>query len=77
MKSYSTALRKVLLCSIAAGISGLASHEQARRVPDAGGEEVADGGGEGSTRQEVEGELQFHSYLTLMEHTFASLKVHM
>lgn len=26
--------------------------------------------------EEMEGKLQFHSYPTLMEHTFASLKVH-
>ena len=27
-------------------------------------------------QKEMEGKLQFHSYPTLMEHTFASLKVH-
>ena len=27
-------------------------------------------------QQEMEGKLQFYSHLTLMEHTFASLKVH-
>ena len=27
-------------------------------------------------QQVMEGRLQFHSHLTLMEHTFTSLKVH-
>ena len=43
-------------------------------------EELLTGGGKmvelkGHQQQEVEGKLQRHSRLTLMEHTFASLKV--
>jgi len=59
-----------------AGIQWLASSEQARRVTDWKREkrwemvELKD-----CQQQEMEGKLQFHSHLTLLEYTFTSLKV--
>ena len=40
------------------------------------GEVAGVGRAEGSSATEMEGELPFHSLLTLMEHTFTSLTVH-
>ena len=59
-----------------AGIQALASSEQTRRVTDWRRErrweviELKD-----RRQQEIKGKLQFHSHLTLIECTFASLKV--
>ena len=60
-----------------AGMQGLGSSEQARRVTDWRRErrwEMVEL--KGHQQQEMEGKLQFHVCLMLMEHTFASLKVH-
>ena len=60
-----------------AGIQGLALSEEARRVTDWRRErrwEMVEL--KGHQQQEMEGKLQFHLCLMLMERTFASLKVH-
>ena len=63
--------------STTSGIQKLASSEQARRVTGGKREwrwEMV--GLQGHQQYEMEGKLQFHSHLTLMEHTFPSLKAH-